>query len=39
MLQDRTGLISIPYLIDPNTGVELAESADIMEYLLKTYAQ
>lgn len=38
-LQARTGLISIPYLIDPNTGIELAESADILEYLQKTYAQ
>ncbi|XOV82456.1 MAG: glutathione S-transferase N-terminal domain-containing protein [bacterium] len=37
-LQTRVGVISIPYLVDPNTGIELAESADILEYLQKTYA-
>jgi len=37
-LHARTGLISIPYLVDPNTGVELAESSDIIDYLQKTYA-
>lgn len=34
----RAGRISIPYLVDPNTGHELAESADIIDYLNETYA-
>jgi glutathione S-transferase len=37
-LQARVGVISIPYLVDPNTGVELAESSEILDYLQKTYA-
>jgi glutathione S-transferase len=36
-LQARTNVVSIPYLIDPNTGTELAESADIIDYLNRTY--
>ncbi|KAL3791663.1 hypothetical protein HJC23_003920 [Cyclotella cryptica] len=31
------GSSQCPYLIDPNTGVKLAESADIISYLYKTY--
>ena len=38
-LFDRAGRISIPYLVDPNTGTELAESADILDYLESTYAE
>jgi glutathione S-transferase len=38
LLLERAGRISIPYLVDPNTGQELAESADIVEYLNQTYA-
>lgn len=34
----RAGSISIPYLVDPNTGTELGESADIIDYLNRTYA-
>ena len=34
----RTGRLQVPYLIDPNTGRELYESADIRRYLLDTYA-
>jgi len=34
----RAERISIPYLIDPNTGVEFAESARIIDYLKETYA-
>ncbi|MFZ5756170.1 MAG: glutathione S-transferase N-terminal domain-containing protein [Pseudomonadota bacterium] len=30
--------VSLPYLEDPNTGVELFESADIIDYLEATYA-
>ncbi len=37
-LLDRAGAISIPYLADPNTSTELAESSDILAYLRKTYA-
>jgi len=36
-LEARTGRISIPYLIDPNTGVEMAESRQILDYLAQTY--
>lgn len=28
----------VPYLEDPNTGVKMFESADIVEYVRKTYA-
>ncbi|MGH8461914.1 MAG: glutathione S-transferase N-terminal domain-containing protein [Stenotrophobium sp.] len=37
-LEQRTGRVQLPYLIDPNTGVEMYESADIVAYLEKTYA-
>lgn len=33
----RGGHMMVPYLVDPNTGVALYESADIQAYLLKTY--
>ncbi len=36
--RDRVGRISVPYLVDPNTGTELAESGDIRDYLRATYA-
>ena len=36
-LQTRTSVVSIPYLIDPNNDTELAESADILDYLDRTY--
>lgn len=32
------GSSQCPYLIDPNTGVSMFESADICQYLYKTYA-
>lgn len=32
------GSSQCPYLIDPNTGVSMFESADIIKYLYKTYA-
>jgi glutathione S-transferase len=38
-LLERAGRISIPYLVDPNTGSEMAESADIVAYLNTTYSQ
>lgn len=31
------GNVQVPYLIDPNTGVDLFESADILRYLEQTY--
>ena len=34
----RSGRMMVPWLADPNTGVELFESADIVAYLEKTYA-
>ena len=37
-LFERVGRISIPYLIDPNTGAEMAESEAIVDYLETTYA-
>ncbi len=37
-LADRTGQVQVPYLIDPNTGVEMYESQAIVDYLESTYA-
>ncbi len=34
----RSGKMQVPYLVDPNTGQSLFESADIVEYLDQTYA-
>lgn len=34
----RTGKVQVPYLIDPNTGTEMYESAAIIDYLERTYA-
>jgi glutathione S-transferase len=36
-LIERGGKAQFPYLIDPNTGVEMYESMDIIEYLYETY--
>src|SRR5512139_1825195 len=33
------GKAQFPYLVDPNTGVRMYESADIMEYLGETYGR
>lgn len=30
--------MQVPYLEDPNTGVQMFESAEIVEYLRSTYA-
>ena len=35
----RGGRAQFPYLVDPNTGVEMYESLDIVAYLYKTYGQ
>ncbi|HXG27479.1 MAG TPA: glutathione S-transferase N-terminal domain-containing protein [Nevskiales bacterium] len=37
-LYELTGRQQVPYLIDPNTGTAMFESADIRRYLLETYA-
>jgi len=37
-LLERAGRVSIPYLIDPNTDEEMAESEAIIHYLTATYA-
>jgi len=34
----RSGRMQVPWLHDPNTGVSLFESADIVDYLDRTYA-
>ncbi|GFH51239.1 hypothetical protein CTEN210_07715 [Chaetoceros tenuissimus] len=34
---EKTGRQTIPYLVDPNTGVEMFESDDQIQYLLDTY--
>ena len=33
------GSSQCPFLIDPNTGIDMAESKDIVEYLYKTYSR
>ena len=38
-LEERGGKAQFPYLVDPNTGVEMYESLDIVEYLFETYGQ
>lgn len=37
-LIERSGKMMVPYLIDPNTGVAMFESAEIQRYLIQTYA-
>jgi glutathione S-transferase len=36
---ERGGMAQFPYLVDRNTGVELYESLDIIDYLYATYAR
>lgn len=36
-LRSRGGKTQVPYLVDPNTGVELYESRSIVDYLQRTY--
>ena len=35
---ERSGKMMVPYLVDPNTGRAMFESADICRYLEDTYA-
>ncbi|XP_059668713.1 uncharacterized protein LOC132313784 [Cornus florida] len=37
ILYQKAGLFQVPYLEDPNTGVQLFESAEIVDYLRATY--
>lgn len=37
-LLHRAGKLTVPYLVDPNSGVEMGESADIVAYLERSYA-
>jgi len=34
---ERSGKMMVPYLVDPNTQIEMFESADIVRYLEETY--
>ncbi len=36
---ERAGKVMVPYLVDPNTGTAMFESADIVRYLHATYAE
>ena len=36
---ERSGKMQVPYLADPNTNVEIFESADTIDYLNATYAR
>ena len=36
---ERSGKMMVPYLVDPNTQVEMFESAEIVRYLERTYAE
>ncbi|MEM8661040.1 MAG: glutathione S-transferase N-terminal domain-containing protein [Pseudomonadota bacterium] len=38
-VEERGGKAQFPYLVDPNTGVEMYESLDIIDYLFETYGQ
>lgn len=38
MMWDKTGTFQAPYIEDPNTGVKMFESTQIIEYLNETYA-
>lgn len=37
--RERAGKVLVPYLVDPNTRMEMFESADIVRYLEQTYAR
>ncbi|XP_016184747.1 uncharacterized protein LOC107626388 [Arachis ipaensis] len=38
ILYEKTGHFQAPFLEDPNTGIEMFESAEIIEYIKATYA-
>jgi glutathione S-transferase len=37
--EKRSGRVMVPYLVDPNTETQMFESADIVAYLERTYAE
>ena len=37
-LFNKTGRFQVPYIEDPNTGVDLFESADILDYINEKYS-
>ena len=37
VLFEKTGRFQVPYLVDPNTGIEMFESAEICQYLDAVY--
>jgi len=37
--EKRSGKVMVPYLVDPNTDTQMFESADIVDYLERTYAK
>lgn len=37
LLFEKTGRFQVPYLVDPNTGIEMFESAEICQYLDDVY--
>ncbi len=39
IVAEQGGKTQFPYLVDPNTGVSMYESLDIIEYLFETYGQ
>ena len=39
LVAEEGGKTQFPYLVDPNTGVAMYESLDIIEYLFETYGQ
>ncbi|KAK1389653.1 Thioredoxin family protein [Heracleum sosnowskyi] len=38
LIYEKTGHFQVPYLEDPNTGIQMFESAEIVEYIKATYA-
>lgn len=38
-VKERGGKAQLPYLVDPNTDIEMYESLDIVAYLYETYGQ
>lgn len=38
-LKKRAGKVTVPYLVDPNTGEEMFESATILKYIKTTYGK
>ena len=33
----KKNIVKLPFLVDENTGIEMSESAEIVQYLMKTY--